>query len=666
MKKFSLVMGIVCVVLLIGINIIYASNTAEDEKKTAAYLKEIGVFVGSNSGFELDRKPTRIEGIVLLIRLLGKEGEVLAEKNISSSFNDVPQWAIPYAEYAYSNGITKGIGKGKFGSAQVLSAAEYMTFVLRALGYDDSKGDFSWDNSVNKAVALGIIDKSNSSQVINSFDRGKVVLISHKALQTKKKGTNIRLIDELVTKGYIDVDKLGKAGFLEKSSGTELNILDFGAIPNDGGDDSDAIRTAMFVLEKSNYNTIFIPNGVFDIGSTIILKNGVIIRGGEETTLLVKANIKQLFDISKCSNVTMKDMKIDNNGYLKHYVIFGVSTEVKENITIHNITSVNGGYNFLYTKNIKYFKVTNNKVYNTFHRGMNMYNPYDILVEGNLVDTTQHQFGISIEGGNSSVFEQKKIVVKNNTIKNVEDGGLAIRALNSSLADISVMNNTILNVGKAGIKVTIEVNFDGTKISNIKVSDNVINGFANNYAEAGITVSDYNGKQNVYNAEIVNNLITGGGKSVYGIRVQNSKDIKVNQNTIKGTFLDSGLLFEGSAYVLAANNIIEDSAVTHYAPYQGGILVSMSNNITLDNNTVKNSGSKDNKVNGILIYRSSNNVVKNNTITDTRNEPFQLYPIFESDGGGPGKWSENNTFINNSYSSNYYDHAVVTDRSKIE
>lgn len=667
MKKYSsLVLSMICILCFMNINIVNGVTVSEDEKTISQYLKEIGVFVGGNNGFELDRYPTRIEGIVLLIRLLGKEEEALSRKYTKSSFRDVPDWAIPYAEYAYSEGITKGIGNGKFGSEEVLSAEGYLTFILRALGYDDSKGDFTWANSIKKASEVGIIKSGATKQSISPFDRGQVAVISYKALETKMKGSNIRLIDQLVSSGYIDANKLAKAGFLDESTETELSILDFGAIANDGIDDSTAISIAMKALANSKYKTIIIPKGVFDIHKTITLKNGVTIKGKDGATLLVKANLTQLFDISKCSNVTLQDMKIDNNGYTKHYVIFGVSTEVKENITIHNMTSVNGGYNFLYTKNIKHFKVTNNKVYNTFHRGMNMYNPYDILVEGNLVDTTQHQFGISIEGGNSSVYEQKTIVVKNNTIKNVEDGGLAIRALNSSLADITVTNNSILNVGKAGIKVTIEVNFDGTKISNIKVADNTITGFANNYAEAGITVSDYNGGQNVFDATIVNNTITGGGKSVYGIRLQNSRDISVDKNKMKGTFLDSGLFIEGCSDIVATNNLVEDAAVTRYATYQGGILISMSNNITLDSNAVKNSGSKDNKVNGILIYRSSNNIIKNNTISDTRAEPYQLYPIYESDGGGPGNWSENNKLIKNVYSSNCYNNAFVSNRSTVE
>lgn len=58
------------------------------------------------------------------------------------SFQDVPEWALKYVAYAYAKGYSKGTSSTTFSPDELLDAKSYVTFVLRALGYDDSKGDF--------------------------------------------------------------------------------------------------------------------------------------------------------------------------------------------------------------------------------------------------------------------------------------------------------------------------------------------------------------------------------------------------------------------------------------------------------------------------------------------------------------------------------------------
>ena len=47
-----------------------------EAEQAAKLLSRIGVFKGSENGFGLEKKPTRFEGLIVLIRLLGKEQEV--------------------------------------------------------------------------------------------------------------------------------------------------------------------------------------------------------------------------------------------------------------------------------------------------------------------------------------------------------------------------------------------------------------------------------------------------------------------------------------------------------------------------------------------------------------------------------------------------------------
>lgn len=166
-------------------------------------LKAMDLFRGSNIGYELSRGATRTEALVMLLRLLGEEEEALAYTG-THPFNDVDAWAAPYVAYAYSKGYTRGISANKFGARDLTTANHYMTFLLRALGYDDTKGDFSWDHAMEYAVTRKILSQNERSAVERSgFQRDQMVFVSYYALFANKKNEDIRLLDELIAKGVI-------------------------------------------------------------------------------------------------------------------------------------------------------------------------------------------------------------------------------------------------------------------------------------------------------------------------------------------------------------------------------------------------------------------------------------------------------------------------------
>ena len=80
----------------------------------------------------------------MVIRLLGKGAEAAAYPK-THPFTDVPNWADSYVSYAYDKGITKGVSRTRFGTADKMGAAGYLTFMLRILGYKDKNyvyGDY--------------------------------------------------------------------------------------------------------------------------------------------------------------------------------------------------------------------------------------------------------------------------------------------------------------------------------------------------------------------------------------------------------------------------------------------------------------------------------------------------------------------------------------------
>lgn len=60
----------------------------------AEALKTLGLFQGTNKGFELEKTLTREQAITLIVRLLGAEAEA-KEKNPAHPFTDVLAWASP-------------------------------------------------------------------------------------------------------------------------------------------------------------------------------------------------------------------------------------------------------------------------------------------------------------------------------------------------------------------------------------------------------------------------------------------------------------------------------------------------------------------------------------------------------------------------------------------
>jgi len=163
-------------------------------EKIASELKKLGIFKGvSDTDFDLDRAPTRVEAVVMLIRFLGKEAEALGG-TWEHPFTDVPEWADNYIGYAYKNGLTNGISKTEFGTGDA-NAAMFITFTLRALGYSDKEnGDFTWD----APFALAYEAKVLSADIeLENFMRADVVITAYNALGAKLKGSEETLADYL-------------------------------------------------------------------------------------------------------------------------------------------------------------------------------------------------------------------------------------------------------------------------------------------------------------------------------------------------------------------------------------------------------------------------------------------------------------------------------------
>ena len=172
----------------------------------ADQLKDLGLFQGTEDGYELDRAPTRGEAATMLVRLLGKEAEA-KELTYEAPFTDLDDWQKPYVQYLYDNKLTNGATETTFEPEEACSAQMYTTFLLRALGYSDAAdGDFTYDAAIDFGETIGLVDYANCNE--SAFLRDHVAAMSLTALNTDVKGeTETKLLEKLVADGAVDEAK---------------------------------------------------------------------------------------------------------------------------------------------------------------------------------------------------------------------------------------------------------------------------------------------------------------------------------------------------------------------------------------------------------------------------------------------------------------------------
>lgn len=203
-----------CLLMLIGMTLPAAAAQLDDANTlyTLGLFKGTGTKADGSPNFALDRSLTRQEAVVMLVRLLGKKQEALSG-TWETPFTDVDDWAAQYVGYAYANGLTNGTGKTTFGGNEAVTATQYLTFVLRALGYS-SKTDFKWDGAWEKSDALGITRGEYSAANNNKFLRGDAAYISKQALSAFLKDGSGTLLDTLVASGAVNREAAEKSGIL--------------------------------------------------------------------------------------------------------------------------------------------------------------------------------------------------------------------------------------------------------------------------------------------------------------------------------------------------------------------------------------------------------------------------------------------------------------------
>ena len=188
------------VIVVLSFTLIVAASAASYQGP-AVQLNQLGLFLGTDTGFSLERAPTRAEAVTMLVRLLGLESAA-ESGSYSHPFTDLVAWQVPYVSLAYDMGLTTGTSDTTFNPGGLCTAQMYATFVARALGYSDNDVTTTlWAEAINFGMGIGILDDNLN---VAPFLRGHMVAVSYLALYVPTSdGAFDTLLAKLVSDGAV-------------------------------------------------------------------------------------------------------------------------------------------------------------------------------------------------------------------------------------------------------------------------------------------------------------------------------------------------------------------------------------------------------------------------------------------------------------------------------
>ena len=108
-------------------------------------------------------------------------------------------WAGGWAELAYVEGITTGVGEYRFNPRGLMSEKQYIAFLLRALEYDSGE---AWDNAVLYGYKSGLTVSGNSLQK-SRLTKREAADYMYRSLSSTLQVANRTLLNVLIDQGLV-------------------------------------------------------------------------------------------------------------------------------------------------------------------------------------------------------------------------------------------------------------------------------------------------------------------------------------------------------------------------------------------------------------------------------------------------------------------------------
>lgn len=210
-----LALALLCGVLALPASAAVTNYTAANVLYELGLFQGVGMSTSGSPDFALDKTATRGEAAVMLVRLLGAEQEAQS-RHYKHGFTDVPSWASDYIGYVKVKDITKGVSAKEFGSDMTITSSQFVTLVLRALGY----ANVDYKNPFPTAKTAGLTCPSSTT----TFTRGDMAVVCYSALFCKMSGKTQTLSQQLLSNGAIQKAKTFYAGLFNKYDGFNANM----------------------------------------------------------------------------------------------------------------------------------------------------------------------------------------------------------------------------------------------------------------------------------------------------------------------------------------------------------------------------------------------------------------------------------------------------------
>ncbi len=193
----------------------------------ADVLYELGLFKGTEEGYELEKPVNRSEAISMVLRMIGEE-KLAEDMDSIEIFDDVAEehWAFKNIGYAAVNGYIHGKSETRFGPEDPVTGQEFTKMLLSAIAYQG----ITISDAYEAGIKYSLLSNKYSKKVVSINDyqlsRNDLVNICYAALSVKTPEGEL-LQDKLIKKGIIDKDHLEGLIIIEETPISEKDKSKF-------------------------------------------------------------------------------------------------------------------------------------------------------------------------------------------------------------------------------------------------------------------------------------------------------------------------------------------------------------------------------------------------------------------------------------------------------
>ncbi len=245
-----------------------------------------------------------------------------------------------------------------------------------------------------------------------------------------------------------------------------INVLEFGAIPGDGLDDTAAIEAALD--RAGSGDTVLFPEGTYELRRTLVVRSGESIIG-ENATLHFRG-VRYGFDLANdADNVTFRGLDMDGGGIRMHAGGMHSNVLIEGNLIRNfNTGGVGGGiYATTRTENL--------------------------MIRHNEIRDAQNSWGAQIYYGN-------RLTIERNTFHNLMQGAHLLNMYD----DCRVSYNKVTQIRRMGFEIQDLDWSRDNPMRNLVVEGNAVYDFRDAYYESfGLSVV----RQNSINTRVINNYV---------------------------------------------------------------------------------------------------------------------------------------------------------------